>query len=264
MKGGPRLLQTLRPAWEPLMQQEIPVSPAIDSCERSLRRVTRPAQPPRCSTCSRRSFRGSQIATNWTSGSGSIQPRSNSPRLPIPIAPSVDPLARGDRASPAQRGRGDDGRHHHRRACRRCRLETLPSRRAGRGLLAGRSRSTHLVASVESSPGNAQRYARQTSCSRTENQTFHMSHPSNGRREPTTHSVTSRRKRSHWGSTRFPVIERSGNCREDNLGLMMEPPAGWQHFRLSHSPTQGPTEIKFALHPRRWLEQVRINAGRKC
>ena len=40
-------------------------------------------------TCSRRTFRTSQMATNWTSFSGSIQPRSNSPRAPIPMAPST-------------------------------------------------------------------------------------------------------------------------------------------------------------------------------
>src|SRR5271166_161782 len=40
-------------------------------------------------TCSRRTFRTSQMATNWTSFSGSIQPRSHSPRAPVPMAPST-------------------------------------------------------------------------------------------------------------------------------------------------------------------------------
>src|SRR5271165_2362656 len=40
-------------------------------------------------TCSRRTLRTSQMATNWTSFSGNIQPRSNSPREPMPMAPST-------------------------------------------------------------------------------------------------------------------------------------------------------------------------------
>jgi hypothetical protein len=40
-------------------------------------------------TASRLAFWASQIATNWTSGSGSIQRRSCWPRLRMPIPPTI-------------------------------------------------------------------------------------------------------------------------------------------------------------------------------
>ena len=97
-----------------------------------------------CLTASRRTLRASQMATNCTSFSRSIHFRSNSPRLPIPIAAHHDALAGGSGSVTPEGPCGDDRRSEANRAGGGRTFQAL----AAGELLPTRSGSRHGVVSV--------------------------------------------------------------------------------------------------------------------